>query len=180
MASVSEGDREAFALLFDRHAPQVLALCNRILYCQTDAEDVTSDVFMEIWSRRDRYDATRSKVRTYIMLLARSRAIDALRSRNSRTDVEESAPFDEFSASGHRPDEKVLANELVLEMASHVDGLSEPQKRTLTLAFYHGMSHSQIAASLGIPLGSVKSHIRKGITHLRSRLRRYQSEEGTG
>ena len=74
------------------------------------------------------------------------------------------------------PEQSIIADELATEMAASVEGLSDPQRRTLFLAFYEGMSHSQIAAALDMPLGTVKTHIRKGIVCLRSKLSSFRSE----
>lgn len=81
LSAVRLGNRNAFQELFDLHAAEVLALCERILRHRADAEDVLSDVFVELWRRRDRYDPSRGGSRTYLMQLARSRAIDRWRSR---------------------------------------------------------------------------------------------------
>ena len=83
MRAVSEGDAVSFASLYDRYSPAVLALCIRILRSRAYAEELLSDVFQEVWNRPERYDPARGNVLTYLITLARSRAIDRLRSRNS-------------------------------------------------------------------------------------------------
>ena len=87
LAAVRLGDREAFHALYQRFAPEVFALCERILHSRDDAEDAVADVFWEMWRRRDRYDASRGGARTYLTTLGRSRAIDRLRSRAARPEM---------------------------------------------------------------------------------------------
>lgn len=175
---VRAGNPDAFRHFFSRHAPQALAVCRRILSNAADAEEVLAEVFCEIWEKRDRYDPDRSSPRSYLMLLTRSRAIDRLRTRavdrdRTRVIAQGESPR---SPVGISP-EQTPAAELV-EQAEQVGlvkralhQLKPTQRAALELAFYDDMSHSQIASRLDLPLGTVKSHIRKGLAVLRSALR---------
>ena len=92
--AVAAGDTEAFREFFRRHAPSIVALCQKILHSRQDAEDVASEVFFELWSKLEKYNRHRGTPRTYLILLARSRAIDRLRSRSNRPDYRAKPPGD--------------------------------------------------------------------------------------
>ena len=167
---LTKGNAEAFRQLFRRYSPEVVALCQRILGNRQDAEDVASEVFFELWVKRERYDASRSSLRGYLMLLARTRSIDRHRSRK-RTNV---------SVTTHRPDDVEMADasngdpmevatssELQQIAVNALHDLAPLQRETLDLAFFEGLSHAQIASRLDLPLGTVKSHIRRGLARLR-------------
>lgn len=178
MAAISSGDSSALAALYDRHSSTVYGLCVRILKERTEAEEVLGDVFLEIWNRADRFDATRGHPLTYLLSLTRSRALDRLRSRSRRDRVVlYTSDQDRSSSSGSRAiaTSDPLRDTLVTELRAHLDlalgGLHPAQRRALELAYFDGMSHSEIAAALGEPLGTVKTRIRQGLIHLRESLR---------
>lgn len=169
-ADIVAGSADAFRAFFRKHAPQALAVCRRILMNGADAEEVLSDVFCEVWEKRHRYDRNRSSPRSYLMLLTRSRAIDRLRMK-SVARREES-----IVASGPAPSiesawERVDRQEQGERVQSALGELKGSQRAALELAFYEDLSHSQIASRLDLPLGTVKSHIRKGLAVLRIALR---------
>jgi RNA polymerase sigma-70 factor (ECF subfamily) len=180
MDAVASRDQDALSVLYDRHASAVLGVCMRILRERSEAEEVTGDVFIEIWDRAERYDATRGHPVAYLLNLARSRAIDRLRTKVRRERIfSESDPGSWESGEARRPLEAVapgspFADATVDQMRSRIetamDGLSPDQKRALVLAYFDGMSHSEIAAALGEPLGTVKTRIRQGLLRLRESL----------
>jgi RNA polymerase sigma-70 factor (ECF subfamily) len=172
LAEVRCGDRQAFRALYDEFAPEVLALCQRILHHRDDAEDAVADVFWEVWQRRDRYDATRGGARPYLMTLARSRAIDRLRSQAARPEVRSDAGVrtpeqEELKGSLASPEDSAAYSELKLRVAAALAELDHRQREAMELAYYEGLSHQQIADRLTAPLGTVKTHIRKGLAKLR-------------
>jgi RNA polymerase sigma-70 factor, ECF subfamily len=172
LAAVRCGDRRAFRALYDRFAPEVLALCERILHHRADAEDAVADVFWEVWQRRDRYDASRGGARPYLMTLARSRAIDRLRSQaarpEARTEGARRTPEqDELTGSIASPEDSAAYAELKVRVAAALAELDARQREAMELAYYEGLSHQQIAERLTAPLGTVKTHIRKGLAKLR-------------
>ena len=172
MAAVRCGDRRAFRALYDRFAPEVLALCERILHHRADAEDAVADVFWEVWQRRDRYDASRGGARPYLMTLARSRAIDRLRSQaarpEARTEGARRTPEqDELTGTMASPEDSAAYAELKVRVAAALAELDARQREAMELAYYEGLSHQQIAERLTAPLGTVKTHIRKGLAKLR-------------
>ena len=182
LVAVRRGDRLAFRALYDRLAPELLALCERILHHRADAEDAVADVFWEVWQRRDRYDAARGGARPYLMTLARSRAIDRLRSQAARPEARgESAthiPEDqELTAYVPSPEESAAHAELRSRVAAAFAQLDARQREAMELAYYEGLSHQQIAERLDAPLGTVKTHIRKGLGKLRFALKYFRDEK---
>jgi RNA polymerase sigma-70 factor, ECF subfamily len=182
LAAVRRGDRLAFCALYDRLAPEVLALCERILHHRADAEDAVADVFWEVWQRRERYDAARGGARPYLMTLARSRAIDRLRSQaarpESRGDSTARIPEDqELTAYIASPEQSAAEAELRTHVAAAIAELDPRQREAMELAYYEGLSHQQIADRLAAPLGTVKTHIRKGLGKLRFALKYFRDDQ---
>lgn len=172
--SVRCGDRDAYRQLFHRFAPQLIAICHRMLHDLDEAEDVVAEVFFEIWNKVDRYDSSRSSPRSYLVLLTRSRAIDRLRSLAAQRRVETSMEADSTRLQDENPFEPadaVLATERRQLVNQALRELSDPQRVSLHLAFFEGLSHREISEKLDLPLGTVKSHIRKGLTRLQHLLR---------
>lgn len=171
MAAVAAGDRAALGRLYDRYARLVYALCVRVLRDAADAEDVLIDVFAELWERRDRYDLTRGSPLTYLTTLARSRAIDRLRSRGGTRPVStESSTARELGTTDDAATPAMLAEQRTRVRAA-LSGLEAEQRACVELNFYDGLSHTQIAERLGKPLGTVKTYIRQGLIRLREALR---------
>lgn len=171
-----DGDVTSFREFFRRRSPEVLAICQRVLGNRQDAEDVTSEVFFELWSRRDRYDSSRGGPRSYLLLLAKSRAIDLYRSK-SKTKMRMDRLKEEATEVGIGPshqDSPERAASMTEFQRFATDAISEldpTQKTAMELAFYEGLSHAQIAARLDSPLGTVKSNIRRGLKKLQHRLK---------
>ncbi len=169
MAAIAAGDRTALEALYDRYSPMVYALSRRMLRDQTAADDLLSDVFIELWRRGERFDASRGSVPSYIATLTRSRGIDRLRSL-ART---ASAPLRDESLGSTRvdPGQAIATDERTRHVRHAIDTLSTEQREAVELAFFEGLSHSQVAERLGRPLGTIKTHIRQGLIHLRDLLR---------
>jgi len=180
MDAVASRDQGALSLLYDRHASAVLGVCMRILKERSEAEEVTGDVFTEVWDRAARYDPTRGHPVAYLLNLARSRAIDRLRTKARRERILVDADGGVSPTGGsRRPIEAVaagspFADARTEQMRTHIEramsGLKHEQKRALILAYFDGMSHSEIASALGEPLGTVKTRIRQGLLRLRESL----------
>jgi RNA polymerase sigma-70 factor (ECF subfamily) len=178
MDALASRDEGALSLLYDRHASAVMGVCVRILRERSDAEEVTGEVFTELWERASRYDATRGHPIAYLLNLARSRAIDRLRNRARRERIIVEADAAASGGSKHSA-EAVAAGSPFAEartgqMRTHIERamgeLHPEQKRALTLAYFDGMSHSEIASALSEPLGTVKTRIRQGLLRLRESL----------
>jgi RNA polymerase sigma-70 factor, ECF subfamily len=174
MQGIAAGDQAALGALYDRHSGLVFTLAQRILHDRMAAEDLLMDVFWEIWSRGDRYDPTRGSPISYLMTLARSRAIDRRRSSAKHSRVRTgSEPFDgpiptaEFTG----PETNAIAGELGERVRAAMSKLDVTQRQAVELSFFDDLSHSQIAERLGKPLGTVKTNIRQGLIHLRQCMR---------
>ncbi len=188
MEALAARDATALERLYDRHGGVVYALGFRVLGDWMEAEALVVDVFWELWHRPDRYDSTRGSPKTFIATLTRSRALDRRRSRHRAAfDAEVPLSADgtaeaETEAGSAAPvaadplDQSIHA-EQQQRMAAVLAELPPEQRRVVELAFFEGLSHSQIAELEGITLGTAKSRIRRGLIRLRNLLR-IQYEKG--
>jgi len=175
---VAERRPEALAELYDRFAPTLLALARRVLDNHADAEEVLQEVFVQVWNRGERYDPARSSVSTWLVLIARSRAIDRLRSRKVVERTHEATAQAAVGASGlgepHTSPE-ALDNVFIQERHERVRremaALPAEQRQVLEMAFYQGLTQSEIAAKAGLPLGTVKTRTLLAMKKLRNALR---------
>ena len=165
---MAAGDRDAFAQFYDRHAPLVFPLILKIVRERAEAADVLQEVFWEAWQGAAGYDPERGSPEAWMVTRARSRAIDRIRAlrRRSETFV---APADEaLTAAAGDParDAAVRAEERGI-LRSALDRLPEAQREVIELAYYGGLTQTEIAARLKQPLGTVKTRIRLGLERLR-------------
>ena len=169
------GDVDAFRQFFRERSPEVVAVCKHILGSLQDAEDVTADVFFEVWSNRERFDPNRGSLRTYLLLLARSRSIDRYRRKareNSRT---ESTPIEvETTGVDAAPHRDISIQEFHHVAKSAMNEIAEQERVAIELSFFEGLSHAQISSRLDVPLGTIKSHIRRGLSKLRQKLQEWE------
>ena len=169
LARIAQGDREAFGRFYDAFAGLALGLIRRILRDPAASEEVLQEVFWQIWQEAVRYDPRRGSPEAWVVMRAKTRAIDRLRAirRREKTFV---APVDESVArSSEAPGENPgVAAETRGLVRSALDGLPEPQRRVVELAFFEGLTQSEIASRLGEPLGTVKTRARLGLERLRS------------
>jgi RNA polymerase sigma-70 factor (ECF subfamily) len=162
------GDRDALGELYDESSALVYTLALRILGNPEEAEEVTLDVYMQVWRGTARFDAGKGSAGAWLTVLARSRAIDRLRSTAARRTVERPLPTgaDTHHAAGRDEWACVLQERASLVRAA-LASLPGDQREAIELAFFEGLSHSELAARLGQPLGTVKTRIRLGMTKLR-------------
>ena len=168
--AVAEGSAEALGTLYDRHAGSVFGLARRILGRQEDAEEVVQDVFAQVWRDAPRYDAARATVAGWILVLARTRAIDRLRLRRARPDVSdavEPASAPPLAASGHDPEHAAMSADEARKVRAAFEALPEPLRALVDLAYFQGFTHSEIAGQTGVPLGTVKTRLRTAVATLR-------------
>jgi RNA polymerase sigma-70 factor (ECF subfamily) len=174
MEAVAAGDATAIAALYDRHSPLVFALCLRIVRDRSEAEDLLADIFWEIWRRADRYDAARGSPLTYLLTVARSRAIDRRRSlmkrRTVQTESDYSGGASSASSSG-TPLTDAITKELGEKVRAALARLDPAQRQAVEMSFFDDLSHTEIAEKLGKPLGTIKTYIRQGLIHLREFVR---------
>jgi len=183
MDAVKLGDKLAFSQLYDRHAATVYGVCLRVLRLPAEAEVVVSDVFWEIWRKPDGFDPLRGSCCTYLFTLARSRAIDRLRATATRNQKTQAAMQEAVAgALGHQesqePCEEVLADERRQAVREAVGRLDREQREALLLAYFDGLTHGEISQHLDKPLGTVKTHIRRGLQTLKVALRSIGGQDG--
>jgi RNA polymerase sigma-70 factor (ECF subfamily) len=165
-------DVRAFEQLYDRHSRIVYGLVLRILQQGSTAEEVVQDVFLQLWRNASRYQASRGPFVPWLLTLARNRALDTLRLKSERQRRREDQT-EELPQIAQAPQyEQALDEKRRAEVVrSLMSSLSAPQKKAIELAYFEGLSHSEIAEALHEPLGTVKSWIRNGLIRLKEGLR---------
>ena len=171
LAAIAAGDRDAFSRFYDLTAPMAFGLIRRVLRDPEAAAEVLQEVFWQVWQDASRYDSARGTPEAWLVMRAKTRAIDRLRSirRRDRTFV---APVDESVAQRREdqaPNPAVVAEDRGL-IQTALAQLPEAQRRVIELAFFEGLTQSEIAARLGEPLGTVKTRARLGLDRLRAAL----------
>lgn len=165
------GDRRALEALYGETRSLVHGWATRVLRDPGDAEEVTIDVYLQVWNGASRHDPSRGSVRGWIGMLARSRAIDRMRRRQRRGAHEEAvAELPVVASEADGPATLLAADEQRGRVGAALATLPETQRRAIVAAFYGGLSHAEVAASLGEPLGTIKTRIRRGLLALRERL----------
>ena len=171
LARVARGDRGAFSQLYEQSSALLFSLAFRILGDRESAADLLQDVYLEIWRKRMRYDADRGSPMAWMVTMTRSRAIDRLRSRTAKghgmTDPIENSPAVQLVDGNPGPLETSAGNETRSLVGRALAELPEAQRKAIELAFYQGLSHSEIAAQLNEPLGTIKTRIKLGMDKLR-------------
>lgn len=166
MALAARGDTDALAQLYDRHVAVMLALARHLLRGKGEPEDLVHDVFLEAWRHSAEYDRTRGSVRAWLVLRTRSRAIDLLRSaRVARSVGDPGGVLGDAASSRGLEDPEFGPDRAALREA--VAALPEDQRKVLLLGYYRGLSSSEIAAEIGVPVGTVKSRVLAALTKLR-------------
>lgn len=169
IARVARGDGEALAALYDRHSRAVYSLALRILGDTHEAEEIVQDVFAQAWRQAARYDTSRGVVVAWLLVMARSRAIDRLRSRRGLPalagDSEQTLGILSDPAAG--PERAALTAEQRSRVREALDTLPLVQRLAIELAFFEGLTHVEIAERLEMPLGTIKTRIRLGLMKLK-------------
>jgi RNA polymerase sigma-70 factor (ECF subfamily) len=170
---IASGSSQALGVLYDRYAPVLFALARRIVERPEDAEEVVQDVFAQVWRQASRYQCDRASVAGWLVMIARARAIDRLRVRRARPDAGERGDPVVVSllSADPSPEELALSAQDAGRVKAACAELPEDLRSVLGLAFYRGLTHSQIAAATGLPLGTVKTRIRSAMEFLRQRMR---------
>jgi RNA polymerase sigma factor (sigma-70 family) len=168
---VAGGDETALAQLYDATVSRVYGVALRIVRQPESAEEVVTDVYMQVWKGAARYDASRGRVIAWLLIIARSRSLDFLR----RADEAFSHPepltlISEAEDNGSGPPDLLAATRDSSALQQALMVLTPIQRQLLSLAFFKGLSHSEIVEHAGIPLGSVKTHIRRALAELRKTL----------
>ena len=167
--ATADGDKTALQNLYDRHGGVLFGLALKILNDRSDAEDVLQEVFVQIWKTANSFDQRRGKPLGWFIMLTRSRAIDRLRSRNTRTRVME-AVSQEVTDETPLPAQEADVAETRTLVRHAMQALPAEQRQLIELAYFGGLSQSEIAGQLGQPLGTVKTRMRTGLLRLREQL----------
>jgi len=164
---VAQQDREAFSQLYDRCSSLVFSLAMRMLRVRSDAEDLLQEVFVQVWRQAQNYNAERGSPEAWIINIARSRAIDKIRSirRMEKSFVLTDDPA--RAESSENVETAAASSEAKLAMNSALANLPEAQRKVLEMAYFDGLTQTEIAARLKEPLGTVKTRMRSGIQRLR-------------
>ena len=166
------GDHHALGELYDRHARLLYSLALRIVRERADAEDVLQEAFAQVWRQAERFEAARGTVAGWLVTVTRSRALDRLRQR--RLQPAGVADFDGFAQTVPDPARGLDVQLATAEQAERVRlalaALQDDQRVPLELAYYEGLSQSEIAAKLGVPLGTIKTRMRQTLRRLRDAL----------
>lgn len=175
--AVARGDEQAFATLYDQYGHILFGFLVRILRSRPEAEDTLQEVLIQVWQQAASFDETRGRAFTWLVTLARSRALDRLRASDSREraarrSVESSSPAE--SAEG--ADDAALRSERGLVVRRALAELPEEQRRNLLFAYLDGMSQTEIAERTGQPLGTVKTRMRAGLKKLSEMLHNRKGE----
>jgi RNA polymerase sigma-70 factor (ECF subfamily) len=170
LARVAGGDQDAFGALYDEISPRVFGLIRRLLVDYSQSEEVTQEVFLEIWQSASRYEPSKGGASTWILTMAHRRAVDRIRASQSSRDRDVKIGIRDYVAEYDNVSETVevsIEHERVKEAMTQ---LTELQRQAVTLAYYGGYSHSEVAKLLSVPIGTVKTRLRDGMIRLRDEL----------
>lgn len=174
MQRVVAGDEKAFRQLYDRFSPPLFALLRQMLEDEKDAEDTLQDGFLYLWDHAQSYDPARAKAFTWAMVIFRHKAIDRIRARARRSRMTERAALELPALLADSPaqaDEQASARDHRALLAKALKSLPVEQRSLIECAFLKGLTHHSISESLGLPLGTVKTNIRRGLLRLRDILK---------
>jgi RNA polymerase sigma-70 factor (ECF subfamily) len=174
LGRAARGDKAAFSRLYDRFSPPLFSLMHQMLIDEKEAEDVLQEGFVYLWNHAAEFDASRAKAFTWAVMIFRHKAIDRIRARGRRARLEDAAATeagnawisDEPSAA-----EAVDASDRASLVNSAVRGLPGEQRQLIEMAFLKGLTHHAIADHLQMPLGTVKTNIRRGLLKLRDMIK---------
>lgn len=174
LRQIAQGDEAALGQLYDRFGTTVYAVAFRITGQQVDAEEVTMEAFAQVWRDAVKFDPSRGSVPAWLCVIARTRALDLVRSHSRRQRLNESVAREPMEESSAIPD--VLHDERRKAVNAALAELPDAQREAIELAYYQGLSQSEIAEQLQQPLGTIKTRMRAGMMKLREMLRGYYFE----
>ncbi len=174
---VAGGDRDAFAALYDRYGASSFGMALKICNNRALAEDVVQEAFLSIWQRAGRFDSERGSVAAYLFAAVHNKAVDAVRHEESLRRREEGVADFATETEGEEVVEAAWLGVRRKEVRSAVARLSPVQREALELAYFEGLTYSEVADKLGIPLGTAKTRLRDGMIRLRGLLPHLQPGE---
>lgn len=165
ISRIRAGDQDALAVLHDRYAQVVYSVALRVLGDTAQAEDVLQEIFLQLWRKPETFDSNRGSLGAWLAVIARHRAIDQLRRRRPESDID-----DVIISIDSDLEQTADRNRAIARIRSAVEQLPLEQRRALELAFFQGLTHSEVAAKTGEPLGTIKTRIRAALAALRKGL----------
>ena len=165
MHRMARGDARAFEALYDELSPAVYGLARRVVRDPTRAEDVTQEVFLEVWRKAARFDSDLGKAKTWVMTIAHRRAVDAVRRSESNRRQDHRAAPDEVSHD--EPADEVIKADEHSAVRGCLDTLTELQLESVRLAYFNGYTYNEVATLLDKPLPTIKTRMRDGLIRLR-------------
>jgi len=176
MAQVQNGDKQALRKLYDRFNKILFGMIYKILRNKEESEDLLQEIFVKIWNKADQFDPSRGSAYSFIATLARNRAIDRTRSRafkNRRKDdyvINDDEYSFNLSTENPNPEEKIEITERAVGVRKALAQLNEKERQVLYISYFEGLSQTEIADKIDIPLGTVKYRMRQGMIKLREML----------
>lgn len=168
LQAVVSGDRDAFAKFYDLTTNRAMSLVLRITQSVNVAEEVVSDVYLQVWRQADRFDPSRGNALAWLTVLCRSRALDAVR-KNGTAPTTDARPMSEITepVAEEYPQDLLIAVEERSAVHDALNQLEPEQRQLLALAYFRGFSHSELAEFTGLPLGTVKTRLRRTLLRMR-------------
>lgn len=170
LVRVADGDQRAFAELYDLLSPRVFALILKVVVNRAQSEEVLQEVFLEIWQSASRFAPNRGQGRSWVFTIAHRRAVDRVRSSQSSTDRDIRVGVRDLGGERDVVQEAVESKLEGERVVAALAALPEAQQEALVLAYYGGYSQSEISALTGVPLGTIKTRMRDGLTRLRGEM----------
>lgn len=170
VGEMSRGDERALEQLYDATVGKLYALASSILRRVEDAEEVVCATYTHAWANSSSYNLSRGSVLGWLLMLCRSRALDRLRQLRLAGVAVDVAVLGDMQAENAQPDDLLSFMQQNSRVRAALAGLAPDRRQLVSLAFFTGMSHQEIAAATGIPLGTVKSHLRRALVQLRDEL----------
>lgn len=164
---VANGDQSAVKLCIAQYGGLLWSMARTMCATRSETEDAVQEIFIAVWKNAGRYDPAKASERTYIAMIARRRLIDRLRAAGRRPALDELEPAEAPSSQGRQHIERSAEAALA---ANALAELESDKRRALELSVCHGMSHTEIAEEMELPLGTVKSHVRRALALVRKRL----------
>jgi len=166
--AIADGCAQALEHLYDRHGRWMFSLARRFVTSREDSEEVVQDVFAQVWREAARYDAGKATVATWLGIMARSRALDRVRARRCRpVCCPEQRDATDTLVDAPDPEQHTIIAAQAVQVRSVLHVLPPAQRDALDLAFFQGLSHSEIARQTGTPLGTIKTRLRSALATLR-------------
>ncbi len=170
LGRVAQGDRRAFSELYDQLAPRVLGLVRRLLLDHAQSEEVTQEIFLEIWQSASRFDPAKRAATTWVLTMAHRRAVDRVRASQSSRDRDVRIGIRDHENGYDQVSETVEISIEHERVKKAMTKLTEIQRQAVSLAYYGGYSHSEVASMLDVPIGTVKTRLRDGMIRLRDEM----------